>query len=234
MILLRLSGHSGAGKSRLTAALRSRGISSPRAVLYTSRAPREGEVHGRDYYFLSRGAIAGLPAGHFLVGPVREMLQAIDLAQLEADLRTNDLVLIEVFDRLWPALKEAMLLRLGDERESLQTASVFMTAVDPRRLEGMSESDCDQCIRERVRSILDNRGKDPGKTVARCDSAVREVRAAIGREGIVPYDRVFHSAPEGPDGEDEWTRESEPVGRAKQTLSDFIAYLESLRDTAGK
>ncbi len=83
-MLLRLSGHSGAGKSRLTAALPQFGITCPRAILYTSRSPRDGEVHGKDYYFLSRGAIAALPRSDFYVSPVREMLQAVDLSQLEA------------------------------------------------------------------------------------------------------------------------------------------------------
>ncbi|MBM3798239.1 MAG: hypothetical protein FJW31_30330 [Acidobacteria bacterium] len=53
MRLLRLSGHSGAGKSRLIRALPRLGMKCPRAVIYTSRPPRPGEVHGVDYYFLS-------------------------------------------------------------------------------------------------------------------------------------------------------------------------------------
>ena len=43
MFFFHLAGHSGAGKSRLTAALDHHGIKVPRAVLYTSRAPRDGE-----------------------------------------------------------------------------------------------------------------------------------------------------------------------------------------------
>ena len=83
MLLLRLSGHSGAGKSRLLAELPKLDITCPRAVLYTSRLARTGERHGQDYYFLSRSAIAALPAADFYIGPVREMLQAVDLSQLE-------------------------------------------------------------------------------------------------------------------------------------------------------
>src|SRR5436305_295791 len=95
MMLLRLSGHSGAGKSRVTAALSRFGVTCPRAVLYTSRAARDGEIHGRDYYFLSRGAIAALPRSDFYMGSVREMLQAVDLSQLEIELQSNRLVLVE-------------------------------------------------------------------------------------------------------------------------------------------
>jgi guanylate kinase len=57
MLLLRLSGHSGAGKSRLIAALPHHGITCPRAVLYTSREQRVGEIDGRDYHFRSRAFI---------------------------------------------------------------------------------------------------------------------------------------------------------------------------------
>jgi guanylate kinase len=89
MLLLRLSGHSGAGKSRLTAALPNLGVTCPRTVLYTSRLARPGEVHGQDYYFLSYGAINALPSSDFFVGPVREMLQGVDLSQLESDLKSN-------------------------------------------------------------------------------------------------------------------------------------------------
>ena len=122
MLLLRLSGHSGAGKSRLTAALPRFGVTCPRAVVYTSRLSREGEAHGRDYYFLSRAAINALPREDFYVGPVREMLQAVDFDQLELDLKANDLVLVEIFHTLWPGLEKRIKDRIGNE---LRTASIW-------------------------------------------------------------------------------------------------------------
>jgi hypothetical protein len=51
MMLLRLSGHSGAGKTRLINALPQYGISCPKVLRYTSRPARKEEVHGLDYYF---------------------------------------------------------------------------------------------------------------------------------------------------------------------------------------
>ena len=94
MILLRLSGHSGAGKTRLVNALPQYGITCPKVLRYTSRPARKNEVHGEDYYFLSRSFIESLPEKDFLVGPVRNMVQAFDLRQLEIDLSNHELVLI--------------------------------------------------------------------------------------------------------------------------------------------
>ena len=54
MLLIRLSGHSCAGKTRLVNALPKYGITLPRVLRYTSRAPRPEEIEGEDYFFLSR------------------------------------------------------------------------------------------------------------------------------------------------------------------------------------
>ncbi len=193
MLLLRLSGHSGAGKSRLTAALPRYGISSPRAILYTSRLAREGEVHGKDYYFLSRGAIASLSSEDFLVAPVRDMLQAVDMSQLEIDLKSNSLVLIEIFYGLWAELEKRIKERLGDK---LHTASAFMTAVDPGLLRGMADDETRaDHIQSRVTEILVWRNKDtPSQINSRAKSAVDEILTAIGSDSLNPYYKVFYSA----------------------------------------
>lgn len=48
-----LVGESGSGKSTLTSALIQIAPHAKRLVTYTTRAPRVGEVHGVDYYFVS-------------------------------------------------------------------------------------------------------------------------------------------------------------------------------------
>lgn len=219
-MLLHLTGHSGAGKSRLLAALPERGVTCPRAVLYTSRLPRAGEMHGRDYYFLSRGALAALPEEDFFVGPVRDLLQAVDLAQLQEDLESNDLVLIEIHCDLWPGVRAAVSRRVGSR---LRTASIFMTAVDPAAIEVLPDNNARASyIESEVERILTWRGKDAPKKIARrAKSAVDEILKALGLDGKTDYDRIFHSSPEGPDGEDDWTRGGTPVGRAKAVLDDF-------------
>ncbi len=228
MMLLRLSGHSGAGKSRLTAALPRVGISCPQAVLYTSRPARKGEAHGKDYYFLSRAAITALPGNDFFVGPVRNMVQAVDLQQLEMDLEANDLVLVEIFHGLWPDLTRRLVDRLGDR---IHTASVFMTAVDPSHLRGLpDDATRSTYIATEVERILSWRKKDPPADIKkRSESAVQEILEAIAPESSKQYSKVFHSAAEGPDKEDDWTREAQPVGRAKAVLEEFVAFFKEVR-----
>jgi len=227
MILLRLSGHSGAGKTRLINALPQFGISCPKVLRYTSRPVRKNEVHGEDYYFLSRSFIESLPEKDFLVGPVRNMVQAFDLKQLEIDLKSYDLVLIEIYPTLWPKLLSRLNDRLG---EQLTTVSVFMTAINPFYLENLKneKAKADHITRE-VEKILLSRNKDDIKDILiRAVSAAREILDALSPEGVKMYSRILYSAPEGPDGEDEWTREPMPVGQAKVVLEEFIAFYKGL------
>jgi len=52
--LLVVSGPSGVGKGTLVKALKAKRKDVVESVSCTTRAPREGEVHGREYYFLSK------------------------------------------------------------------------------------------------------------------------------------------------------------------------------------
>lgn len=64
--LLVLSGPSGVGKTTVGSGILA-DARFGRAVTATTRAPRDGEVDGRDYLFLSRDAFdAGIAAGRFL------------------------------------------------------------------------------------------------------------------------------------------------------------------------
>jgi guanylate kinase len=53
-IILIISAPSGAGKTTLCRALLERFPTMKESVSYTTRTPREGEVHGVDYFFVSR------------------------------------------------------------------------------------------------------------------------------------------------------------------------------------
>ena len=52
--LVVVSGPSGVGKGTLVKALKAKRKDVVESVSCTTRAPREGEVHGREYYFLSK------------------------------------------------------------------------------------------------------------------------------------------------------------------------------------
>jgi hypothetical protein len=227
MILLRLSGHSGAGKTRLINALPDFGIHSPKVIRYTSRPARISEFHGQDYYFMSRSFIEALPEKDFLVGPVRNMVQAFDLKQLEIDLRKYELVLIEIYPSLWTDLLVRLKERMGG---LLQTASVFMTAIDPAYLETLgAEQIKAEYISREVEKILIYRNKDDIRDIKiRASAAPGEILEALSHEGEKKYSKILYSAPEGPDGQDEWTREIQPVGQAKTVLEEFIAFYKGL------
>jgi hypothetical protein len=228
MILLRLSGHSGAGKTRLVNALPKFGITCPKVLRYTSRPPRKDEHHGQDYYFMSRSFIEKLPEEDFLVGPVRNMLQAFDLNQIELDLKGNDIVLVEIYPDLWPRLMDKMHDRLGNK---LKTASVFMTAVDPAYIAAMPDDRAKSSyIIAEVRKNITRRNMDSAKDIEiRASSAAKEILEALGPAGSSLYDKILYSAPEGPDGQDDWTREEQPIGQAKIAMDEFIGFYAELR-----
>jgi guanylate kinase len=227
MLLLRLSGHSCAGKTRLVNALPQGGITCPKVIRYTSRAPRKEEIDGEDYFFRSRTFIESLPEKDFLVGPVRNMLQAFDLNQLEHNLASNDLVLIEIYPDLWPKLIERLSERLD---KPLTTASVFMTSVDPDIIEKFRDPEEKAgYITSEVYKMLLFRNKDELEDIKiRACSAAVEILEALSPEGRKMYSKIIHSAPEGPDGQDEWTRKPRPVGQAKVALEEFIAFYHDL------
>jgi hypothetical protein len=226
MMLIRLSGHSGAGKTRLINALPEYGIHCPKVLRYTSRPARINEVHGQDY-FMSRAFIEALPEKDFLVGPVRNMVQAFDLKQLEIDLGRHDLVLIEIYPALWPKLLSSLAERMEKQPTS---ASVFMTAVDPVYLKSLGdEQEKTDYITHEVEKILVFRNKDEAKDIQiRASSAAGEILEALSPEGEEMYAKILHSAPEGTDGEDEWTKQAQPVGQAKVALDEFIELYSKL------
>jgi hypothetical protein len=227
MILLRLSGHSCAGKTRLVNALPQFGITCPKVIRYTSRSPRPEEIHGEDYYFHSREFIEALPEKDFLVGPVRNMLQAFDLNRLESDLKSHDLVLIEIYPDLWPKLLARMEERFQEE---IKTASVFMTAVDPAVINKFRDNEEKAgYITSEVYKMLLSRNKDELEDIKiRAHAAAGEIIEALGPAGRKMYAKILYSSPEGPDGEDEWTREEQSVGKAKVVLEEFIAFYNGL------
>jgi hypothetical protein len=62
----------------------------------------------------------------------------------------------------------------------------------------------------------------------RAHDAAREILEALSPEGSKLYQKIIHSAPEGPDGLDDWTREEWPAGQAKRAVLEFINLYKSL------
>jgi hypothetical protein len=154
------------------------------------------------------------------------MLQAVDLVQLESDLQSSNVVMIEIFADLWPGLIKRLEERM---HHTIPAASVFMTAVDRQTILDQTDDRRAGFIEGEVRKILSWRRKDDeDKIQSRAKSAVKEILSAIcPKDGQVPYAEVFNSAPEGPDGEDEWTKGKQPMGRAKQVLDEFVTFFNT-------
>lgn len=100
--LMVVSGASGSGKSTVVKHLAAHPAISPLvSVSVTTREPRPGEVHGREYFFLSRDEFEGLKAANELLeyaevhgnaygtpaGPVMKQINEGGLAVLEIDVQ---------------------------------------------------------------------------------------------------------------------------------------------------
>lgn len=109
-----------------------------------------------------------------------------------------------------------------------------MTAVDPYELRALSDDEARaEHIRSEVGRILRWRGKDdPADIERRSERAVKEILEAIGPDGPKQYAGILHSSPEGPDHEDDWTREAQPVGRAKKVIEEFLALIKELKQSS--
>jgi len=227
MLLLRLSGHSCAGKTRLVDALPYYSLSIAKVLRYTSRPPRQNEQEGQDYFFREWDEISALPEERYLVGPVRNMLQAFDIDLIIKQLIENDLVLIEIYPGLWPALTSALEKRL---EKRINTASVFLTAVDPEAIKKFRKKEEKAgFISSEVYKMLLFRNKDEIEDMKiRAFSAANEIMEALSPGGRKMYDKIIHSSPEGPDGKDEWTRERLPVGQAKIAVEEFLEFYRKI------
>jgi len=110
--ILVLSGPSGAGKSTIINAASAEIGEYYFSISTTTRAPREGEQHGREYFFVSREEFEeDIKAGNFLeyaqvhgnyygtsLKPVREALEAGKLVIFDIDVQGHRLVRAKMND----------------------------------------------------------------------------------------------------------------------------------------
>lgn len=194
-------------------------------VLFTSRAPRPGEVDGVDYHFRSREdieALRGRPG--YVVLEVRGDVQALDLEQVRQVLQqgrspffegnpfvpvqlwqhpeTRDLPRVSVF--LSPLSREEILeLTAPERRVNLQD---FVTEVMRRKLLRRTQ---------RQKGLLSL--KELSDIETRAQSAYREMQLAWQFDYVIPNH----------DGEDSenWQQFYYPLGDARRALATFAAIL---------
>ena len=194
-------------------------------VLYNDRAPRPGEIDGRDYHFRDRETIRALDStGDHVVMDVRGDLQALDVADLKRMLQAGD-VLFEgnpfVGHRLLTDTGLADVDRLG----------VFMSPLSRNEILYLKENAGSEALPGLVTDVMRRKLlrrtrkqkselslKDLENIETRAGSAFRELEMA----------HEFHAVLPNHDGEDSdnWDSFYYPLGDAHLSLRAFVALLQ--------
>ena len=219
--LVILSGPACVGKGPLRKALRRQhpDLQYQELVLCTSRKPREGEVHGREFYFLPRALFAQLDPDRFIVGNVRSDVQAIDMEQVRELLDANDLILAEVYPTLGQELM-AWASRQPDMDFTIRTVALVPLSHDEIKQRAQKEGKTRQKIAyEETKCKLVRRAQDPPEKIEeRASLAYDEIKAMAGYTDTI----VNHT------GEDDAEAWSDPLDDEPQSVLDQFAVI--LRD----
>lgn len=227
--LVLLSGPSCVGKGPLYAAVKKFYPETAgrltKFVLFDSRAPRPGEVDGRDYHFRSRAEIEALRGQQgFTVFEVRNDLQAMDTRELERKLAESD-----VFFEGNPFIGEKLLdLAAGMQARCL---SIFLSPLSREEIIELKASDRRICLPDFLtdvmrRKLLRRTTKQKG-ILSLKDLENIEVRAASAHGELQQawrYDHVIVNH----DGEDSdhWDAFYYPLGDARKAVGAFVSLLE--------
>jgi guanylate kinase len=232
--LIILAGPSCVGKSPLDKALKRFHPDLRNAwtslVLYNSRAPRPGEEDGRDYHFRSRSTIEDLKGeNRYVVMDVRGDLQALDIDQLEEDLRSGD-----VFFEGNPFVGKVLVTH--EKLQQVEKRSLFMSPLALEELRFLKQEAGEEALRSLVtdimrRKLLRRTTKQKG-ILSLKDLENIETRAgsAFGELQMAPlFDWVIANH----DGEDSehWDTFYYPVGDARKAA---LAFVEIIRESSSE
>ncbi len=175
------------------------------------------EVHGVDYYFLSRAQIEILDPAKFIVQQVRSDLQAIDLSQVGELFQHHDLIVAEVFHTLGRSLMEWIRKQSG---VAFEVRSVFVSPLSAEEIEEAAHNSGvppEEVVYRTMKAKLARRGEDnSGKVEERVGFAFGELQDACYYSRVI----VNHA---GEDDKEEWT---DPLGQeAQRVLAEFVSVL---------
>lgn len=149
--LVVISAPSGAGKTSLVRALLERDRNTRFSTSFTTRKPRPGEQHGRDYFFVSEPEFEAMVArGEFLeYARVFDNLYGTRRAQVEALMDQGHDVLLEID---WQGARQ-----IRERMPDCLAIFILPPSADEleRRLRGRS-TDSDETIRRRLRDARDD------------------------------------------------------------------------------
>lgn len=231
--LIILTGPSCVGKSPLYKALRRL---NPELydklqplVLYNSRLPRPGEEDGVDYYFRQRKTIEQLKNDErYVVMDVRGDLQALDLQEMEEELRSGDVL----FDGN-PFVGHLLLVH--EQLVDIPKLSVFMSPLSREEVEffrDQAEISLRNQLTEIMRHKLLRRTRKQKSEISlpdlqnierRSTSAFRELMLAPNFDYVLPNH----------DGEDSdnWDAYYYPIADARKSYQALLALIQSKEPT---
>lgn len=148
--ILIISGPSGGGKSTITRILQENIKNLYFSISTTTRAPREGEKNGRDYFFIShKDFMHGIQSGEFLeYEEVHGHFYGTGLSQFEDAINADKFILCDVDVKGHDSIK----------RHYNRAKSVFITAKDIQTLEmrlKARKTDSEETISKRLVNALE-------------------------------------------------------------------------------
>lgn len=167
-----IAGPSGVGKGTIVEALRARSPELWYSVSATSRAPRPGEVEGRDYYFLDRAEFERrAAAGEFLeFFEVYGDLKGTPKAPISQRLESGDDVLLEIDVQgaltVRESFPDALLIFVRAPSRSVQRQRLVERGHDaPEDLERrLDEADAEEALVDTFDAVVVNDDVDRATT----------------------------------------------------------------------
>lgn len=227
--LIILTGPSCIGKSPLEKTLKrfypELRANMQKLVLFNDRAPRPGEMEGVDYYFRKRQQIEAFRLdGKYIVMGVRGDLQALNLKELEAMLKKNNVFyegnpyLAEIL-QTHPLLKDTPKLSVFLSPLSKEELNYFLELSRNVRLpDFITEIMRRKQLRRKTHQKIELSMPDLDDIETRASSAYREMKMAWQFDYVIPNH----------DGEDSdnWELFYYPVGDARKAMLNFVALLQ--------
>jgi guanylate kinase len=206
-----LSSPSGGGKTTIAHQLLARRSDVGYSVSCTTRIPRQGEVDGRDYHFLSREAfLAKREAGEFAEWA-------------------------EVHGRLYGTLKSEIERVLGQGRHVIMDIDVQgarqIRAVFPKAVTVFVLPPSGEVLLERLRN---RKSESPQQLVVRLHSALEELRAVEEYEYVVVNDDLDQAVRRVGSILDAEVVSQERLSGLRKSVAELIRHLESEVDNNTK